>query len=275
MNSIINSRIWRVIEPIILLVVFGLLAREIVPYWGVTPNMAAAALAESPPDWGVLALVDGKSQSVKWGLLVGAAIMLAALRRYNVFRPVGGAPTLPLPQLILFGLAVAIPLGLMVMLPRWYHYEVAPLGEARAIWDLIYTSPWTLEFWLFMAISSFLLIPIVEEVFFRGYFLGSLQQVFSPFWTITISAAIFAIVHLQYAKLDPFALYSMLMVFIASAAFAWTVLATRSVVPAIVAHAYGNFPQPLSWTPYEIVLIIPAGIIIFVLLRRMRRSGPT
>ena len=274
MKSALNSGFWRVVEPIILLIVFGLLARELVPYWGVTPNMAEAALAESPPDWGVLALVDGKSQTIKWGLLVGAAIILSALRRYTVFRPVGGSPALPFAQLVLLGVAVAIPLWLMVMLPRWYHYEVAPIGEARLIWDLIYTSPWSLEFWLYMAISSFLFIPIVEELFFRGYFLGSLRQKFSPFLTVLFSAVIFSIVHLQYAKLDPLALYSMFTVFIASGVFAWTVLATRSVVPAIVAHAYGNFPQPLSWTPYEIVLIIPAGIILLVLIRRLRRRVP-
>ena len=268
MNKIFNSRPWLIIEPVILLVVFGLLARELTPLWGVAPGAADLALSASPPDWRALAILDGKSLLIKWGMLIASAALLASLRGYNIFRPIAGeCPSLSFAQLVLLGLVVAIPLHVMSVLPRWYHFNVAPLGEAPPIWALLYGSTWTLEFWAFMAVSSFLLVPIVEELFFRGYFLGSLAKVFSPFWAIVLSAAVFAAMHLQYAALDAFALYNMAMVFTMSAVYAWTVFATRSLIPAIVGHAYGNFPQPLEWAPYQSLLIIPALIVVFMLMR--------
>lgn len=268
MRRIFNSKPWLVIEPVILLVIFGLLARELTPLWGVSPGSADLALSMSPPDWGALAILEGKAQLIKWGMLIGAAALLASLRGYNIFRPVpGDPPRLSIVQLVVLGVAIAMPLYLMSALPRWYHFNVAPLGEAPAIWALIYGSTWTLKFWMFMAVSSFLLVPIVEELFFRGYFLGSLAKAFPPFWTIVICAGVFAAVHLQYASLDAFALYNMSMVFVVSAVFAWSVFATRSLIPAIIGHAYGNFPQPLEWAPYQSALIIPALIIALLLLR--------
>ncbi|SIO13381.1 CAAX protease self-immunity [Parasphingorhabdus marina DSM 22363] len=271
MTSIWKSRAWIVIEPIILLLVFGLLAREIVALVSGDPGAADRALAQPPPDWAALAFLEGRSHLVKWGLLLLAAGLLARARGFRVTRPLGKrASPLPFWQLLLFGLAIAIPLHLLSILPRWYHFTIAPLGDTPAIWNLIYGSEWTAEFWIFMAISSFVVVPVVEELFFRGYVLGSLGQRFSPVWAIVLSALIFAIVHTQYVRPDGFALFNLATVFLVGGVCAWSVYATRSLIPALVSHAFGNLPQPLEWAPFESALLIPAAMVLIWLWPRLR-----
>lgn len=97
----------------------GLLARVLTPYAGVEPGAADVAVLASPPDWPTLAGLEAKSLAIKWGLLMLAAAALAAVRGYSLIRPMGpGRVRLPAPQLILFGLAVAIPLSLFALAPR-------------------------------------------------------------------------------------------------------------------------------------------------------------
>ncbi|MBI1393989.1 MAG: CPBP family intramembrane metalloprotease [Alphaproteobacteria bacterium] len=103
-----------------------------------------------------------------------------------------------------------------------------------------------------MAVSSFGLVPIVEDLFFRGYHVGALATRYSRAATIFISASVFALVHLQYLRLDLFAILNVASVFVTAAGLAWTVIATRSLLPAMVAHAYANTPRPLERAPYEI-----------------------
>lgn len=115
---------WLILEPILLLIVFGLLARQLVVFSGVEAGAADAALLQSPPDWGALALMEGQSQGIKWGLLLAAAWLLARVRGYRLTRPLNGeGPLLAVWQLPLFGLAIAVPLILFAILPRWYHFH--------------------------------------------------------------------------------------------------------------------------------------------------------
>ena len=268
---ILNSRAWIILEPVVLLVALGLASRAIAPYVGVAPGAVDTALAASPPDWGALADLEFRMTAVKWGMLITAAFVLSRLRGYRIANPLrASAPRLSSGRLALFGFAVAVPLSLASLLPRWRHFHVAPLGETPPIWDLIYSGgAWTPEFWAFMVVSSFLLVPIVEELFFRGYHLGALARVFSPPAAILVCAFVFAAMHLQYLSADAFALYNAFMVFIAAATLAWTVFATRSLIPAIVAHAYGNFPRPLEWAPYETAMLAPAAIILIWLTPKL------
>jgi len=121
-----------------------------------------------------------------------------------------------------------------------------------------------------MAIGSFALIPIVEELFFRGYFLGSLNRRLSAIWAINLSALVFALVHLQYVSANFFALYNLAAVFLVGVVYAWSVYFTQSLLPAITGHAFGNLPQPLEWAPYEVGLLVPAVALLVWLVPRAR-----
>ncbi len=274
-KAFFDSRPWLILEPILLLVVFGLLARQLVVFSGVEVGAADAALLQSPPDWGALASIEGKSQGIKWALLLAVAWMLARIRGYRLTKPINGQrPFLSVGQLLLFGFAISVPLFLFAILPRWYHFLIEPLGEAPPIWNLIYGADWTIEFWLFMAIGSFALIPIVEELFFRGYFLGNLNRRLSAFWAVTLSALVFALVHLQYVGVDFFALYNLVSVFLVGIVYAWSVYFTRSLLPAIAGHTFGNLPQPLDWAPYEVGLLLPAAALLIWLMPKARSILP-
>lgn len=259
------ARLWIIVEPILLLVAVGLLMRLLAP--SLSPEQLLLA---TPPDWTGAAKVEALFQGLRWALLLLVAWLIARRRGFSPLRPVGGKPgALSSTRKVLLGLAAGIPLNLFAMLPRWYHYEVRSLGETPPIWDVIYTAEWTLGFWLFMAVGSYLLIPVVEETFFRGYVFGSLLRRFSPGWAIALSAVVFAAVHLQYLAPDAFALFNSGSLLVSTIVTATLVYLTRSLVPAIVAHAYGNIPQPLSWIPYETALLIPAAALLIWLLPKL------
>ena len=62
-----------------------------------------------------------------------------------------------------------------------------------------------------------------------------------------------------------FALYNLAAVFLVGAAYAWAVYFTRSLLPVIAGHAYGNFPQPLEWAPYETgLLIVSVALLVWL-----------
>ncbi len=210
------------------------------------------------------------------GLLLAAAWFLARTRGYRLTRPINGqGPFLSIGQLLLFGFAICVPLLLIAILPRWYHFQIESIGEVPPIWNPIYSADWTMEFWIFMAIGSFAVIPVVEELFFRGYFLGSLNRRLSPSWAIVLSALVFALVHLQYVSADFFALYNLTAVFLVGIVYAWSVYFTRSLLPAITGHAFGNLPQPLEWAPYEAGLLLPAAALLIWLVPKAKRIAST
>lgn len=76
--------------------------------------------------------------------------------------------------------------------------------------------------------------------------------------------------HLQYVSADFFALYNLVAVFLVGVVYAWSVYFTRSLLPAITGHAFGNLPQPLEWAPYEVGLLLPGVAILVWLVPRVR-----
>ncbi len=74
--------------------------------------------------------------------------------------------------------------------------------------------------------------PFVEEVFFRGFFLGGLIAPLGAARAAVVSAAIFAVAHL--------AIGSMIPLFITGLVLAWLYLRTRSIWPPLMAHAAQN-----------------------------------
>ncbi len=74
--------------------------------------------------------------------------------------------------------------------------------------------------------------PFVEEVFFRGFFLAGLIAPLGAARAAVVSAAIFAVAHVEIGSMIP--------LFITGLALAWLYLRTRSIWPPIMAHAAQN-----------------------------------
>ena len=97
-----------------------------------------------------------------------------------------------------------------------------------------------------MAVASFGLVPIVEELWARGYFVRRLRDGFDTGGAIVVSSLFFAFAHTQYFKLEVVSLGLLAGLVITSLAAAGTLVRTGSLVPCVLAHALVNVPPPPS-----------------------------
>ncbi len=127
---------------------------------------------------------------------------------------------------------VAIGAGLLVGL-GWIMLQPPP-GEAEAVLmaGLATLGGAALTFWvLARLLGTMLLVPIVEELFFRGYLLGRLDfgGVAGRVFTVVITSAIFAALHGR-----------LIDAFVAGVIFALVMLRRNKIGDAIVAHVVAN-----------------------------------
>lgn len=240
----VSSKVLAVAETLLLLVGFSLIAAQIAPLIGVPTREDRNALlfGDGPPQWLAAAEAETLWLVLRFGLTLLAAWAICAWRRGPTRREAslsfGGRSPL---ELIGLGLGVCIvmqaPLHAM-----WAVHLVHPLGQNTEMWALFQRSEWTLEFWLFMAASSFVLVPIVEELFFRGYMLGRLGENFSAGGAVLLCGVLFWVSHGQYLSTDPFLLAHSVSTLVGATILGWLTLRTGSLVPALTAHVAFNIP---------------------------------
>jgi membrane protease YdiL (CAAX protease family) len=76
------------------------------------------------------------------------------------------------------------------------------------------------------------IVPIGEEVFFRGLTYGALRQRLGRHAAVLTSAAFFALAHLQFVEFLP--------ILILGSILAYLYEFTGSLVPGMIAHAVNN-----------------------------------
>ncbi len=188
-------------------------------------------------------------------LLQYGGIMLPALglgwwyrrRRLSAYGLTAGQPMKPtgepigaqlLTGVVLFAVA-ELPGKLLIVLDRF-----VPLGAKAVTQQIASNLDWgTYQFWIFMAVGSFLLIPIVEELFYRGYVQTRLAEDFDAPTAILAVALFFTLSHGQYyLTLSPWTIGTLLTGLFGSLVWGYVFYQTRSLLPLIVAHALVNFP---------------------------------
>ena len=80
--------------------------------------------------------------------------------------------------------------------------------------------------------SVALLIPVVEEMFFRGFLFVGLAARYGVLTGVIVSAAVFAIAHIDVRTMIP--------IFVAGLLFGWAYYATKTLWVPIAAHAFQN-----------------------------------
>ncbi|WP_455669680.1 CPBP family intramembrane glutamic endopeptidase [Phocaeicola sp.] len=138
------------------------------------------------------------------------------------------------------------------------------------------------NFFGFLSIA--LIIPILEELLFRGAIEGNLlKKGWKPKWAILVSALIFGLVHGNPAQI-PFA-------FLIGLLFGWLYYRTGSVIPGIVGHVINNTfgavtmltstKEEMSKTTMETLgttptyLLLALALIVFaVMIRIMDKNLP-
>ena len=146
---------------------------------------------------------------------------------------------------------------------------VHPLG-AMAPWRQAYFDmSWRRwQFWLFAGILSYALIPVLEELLFRGYYQRRLAEEWGDGPAIAGVACLFTFSHPQYLIANAYnvtMIASLLCMAIGlGVVFAWT----RSLVPSMIAHAIINFPLTPFWQ--GVLLIVFAAVAFFAWRGGMR-----
>ena len=80
--------------------------------------------------------------------------------------------------------------------------------------------------------ATALVVPFVEELFFRGFLFTGLAARFGVLTGLTVSAAVFAAAHLDVRTMIP--------IFVAGFLFGWAYHATKTLWVPIAAHAFQN-----------------------------------
>ena len=81
---------------------------------------------------------------------------------------------------------------LLVVIANVFSYEPPPHPLVQIFMKEHAFSPWVIAFSLFLAC---VIGPVVEEIFFRGFFYPALKRYFSAGWAMAATAALFALVH--------------------------------------------------------------------------------
>jgi membrane protease YdiL (CAAX protease family) len=167
---------------------------------------------------------------------------------------------LPWKTLVLAGVATSA----LTQWPVLVHTlvdAVHPLG-AMAPWrQALFDMSWRRwQFWLFMGILSYALIPVVEELIFRGYYQRRLAEDWGDGPAIIGTACFFTFAHRQYLIANAYNITMIASLFCMALGlgivFAWT----RSLIPSMIAHAIINVPMTPRW---QGVLLVAFGIVAF------------
>lgn len=112
---------------------------------------------------------------------------------------------------------------------------------------------------LFLDLRMILVLPILEELLFRGLFLKQFLRKYSPLTSIFLSSLLFGIYHLDYLN---FFLHLVFGVFLG-----FMYYKTNSVVITIIAHLIWNAVSLLSWDYINLTTnIIPLLIMLYLIV---------
>lgn len=160
-----------------------------------------------------------------------------ALREYGITLAERPLSHHILTGIVLFAVA-ELPYKILVLIDH-----LIPLGEKAYTQEIAYSLNWSdFRFWVFMAVGSFLLVPIVEEIFHRGYVQTRLAEDFDAPSAILMTAFLFAFSHRQYFDLSIWNAGVLITSLFEAIAWGYIFYRTKSLVAVVVAHALVNFP---------------------------------
>jgi membrane protease YdiL (CAAX protease family) len=252
------------------LLVVGLLARLVLGFLGLTLPDPLRTLASDPQ---ADLLVVARDLAVVLLLQYAGPLLLAVLiGRWHRRRPLAAYglttngrswTTLVATGLVLFA-AGALPTRLVDVLG-----VVVPLGPRADFQEAVFARPWDLPFWVLVAVGSFGLVPVVEELFFRGYVQTRLTEDLGAPAAVVATALFFVLSHGQY-YLQPSPRNALVLAASLVQALAWGYVFARtgSLVAPILAHALVNLPGVGGGGAAPTVLAGALGMLAVVVVAR-------
>lgn len=163
--------------------------------------------------------------------------------------------------LLLAGLATAA-------LAQWPTRSVelvnalTPLGDTAPWRQAIFDMSWTRwQFWLFSAVGSFAFIPVVEELFYRGYCQRRLAEDWGDGAAIVGVACLFTFSHGQYLVANAYNAAMVASVLVSAVGFGVVFAWTRSLVPSIAAHVVINVPMTPPWQAVVLAALVIGAVL--------------
>lgn len=225
----------------------------------------AVLFEQATPDWLLAAKLETIQVIVRYSITLGIALGICVWVGRPTRRQAGlSSGGHPVGRLMLFGALMGVLLGTLGQFGQ-VAQQLFNIGSNTPFWDLMWHSEWTISFWLFMAASSFILIPIVEELFFRAYALGRFREHFSSGGAVLVCALLFWVSHGQYITLDPLLAYYSVLAFVSASVMAWSVIHTGSIIPAVIAHTIVNLPMNLL----AMFVFCGSGVLLLLLYQRL------
>src|SRR5215471_5066630 len=111
------------------------------------------------------------------------------------------------------------------------------------------------EFWLFSAVMSWALVPVVEELFFRGYCQRRLAEHWGDGPAIVGTACFFTFAHSQYQIPNLYNAGMIVGLLISAPGFGVVFAWTRSLIPGIIAHALIDIPMTARWEAARVAAV--------------------
>lgn len=134
--------------------------------------------------------------------------------------------------------------------------DIHPLGPEVPWRSMLHNLPMDFNYWLFVFVGSFGLVPFLEELFYRGYCQTRLEEDLGAPAAILATAALFTFSHSQYYGFTFLSVSSVLTLLFSALAAGFVFYKTRSLVPTVVAHTLINFPTKGVWSFVVLALML-------------------
>jgi membrane protease YdiL (CAAX protease family) len=116
------------------------------------------------------------------------------------------------------------------------------------------------QFWLFAAIVSYVCVPVLEELLFRGYYQRRLAEDWGDAAAILGTSCLFVFAHKQYLIPNAYNIGMVFSLLCVALGLGIVFAYTRSLLPSMLAHAIINVPMTPKWQ-----VIVLCGFLIGML----------
>jgi len=158
--------------------------------------------------------------------------------------------------LLLIGLATAA----LVEWPLPIHTivnAIHPLGPTVPWRQAFFDMSWLRwQCWLYAAISSYAVIPVVEELVYRGYYQRRLAEDWGDAPAIVGTACFFTFAHGQYLHPNVYNATLILTLLLSALGFGVVFAWTRSLIPSMIAHSIIDIPMTPAWDGVLLALFL-------------------
>jgi membrane protease YdiL (CAAX protease family) len=118
------------------------------------------------------------------------------------------------------------------------------------------------QYWLFTAVLSWAGAPFFEELFCRGYCQRRLPEDWGDGPAILGAACLFTFGHSQYFSADPYNAGMLAGLLLSAIGFGLVFAWTRSLIPAMIAHAVFDIPMSTSWQGVLLAGLLTGTVVV-------------